>query len=385
MIIAGETSGDILAADLVQHLRKTLSQGATLEFFGAGGPKMSEAGVKLVVDLTKHAVTGLSDVLKKYTEFRKIFHQLIALAAERQPDVIILVDFGGFNLRFATGIRQHIRNNRNTLAAWSPKIVQFVSPQVWASRPGRAKVLEANVDLLLCLFPFEKGWYAKHAPRLRVDFVGHPILDRIGNESTKAPSPTAPLVLLLPGSRSGELKRHLPVMVAASGKIASANPNVRFRMVLPNARLEQEARALMAGVGSMEVRVAELAESLTEATLAIASTGTVLLECACHGVPTVAMYKTSWGTYQIGKHLITVRFLSMPNILADEEVYPEFIQDRANPENIANAVIRLLVDESQRQSIIRRLKEIVKGLGEPGAIPRAAKSIADLMEVKPEV
>ncbi len=175
MLIAGEASGDLLATELVKALNQSPEIRAMPfppEFFGAGGPEMAEAGVELSVNLTQYSVIGLSDSLKKYWQFKRIFDQLFQLALEREPDVIICVDFSGFNRRFAGAIRKYIRARRGTFLNWDPKIVQYVSPQVWASRPSRARQLERDVDLLLSIFPFEKEWYARHAPGLRVEFVG---------------------------------------------------------------------------------------------------------------------------------------------------------------------------------------------------------------------
>jgi lipid-A-disaccharide synthase len=157
MLIAGEASGDALGAELVAALRNSIGgsqQADALTFFGAGGPKLAAAGVELATDMTQHAAIGFGDVIKKYGQFRKIFNELVALAIERKPDAIILVDFGAFNLRFASAVRSYVAKNKRKVSGWTPKIVQFVSPQVWASRPYRARTLEENVDLLLCLFPF---------------------------------------------------------------------------------------------------------------------------------------------------------------------------------------------------------------------------------------
>ena len=181
MVVAGEASGDLLAAELVKALKQSPEAQAMPfppEFFGAGGPHMAEAGVDLAADLARHSVIGLSDALKKYAQFKRIFDRLFQLALERGPDVIICVDFSGFNRRFARDIKRFVRARRGTFLNWQPKIVQYVSPQVWASRPGRARQLERDVDLLLSIFPFEKQWYARSAPRLAVEFVGHPIVDR---------------------------------------------------------------------------------------------------------------------------------------------------------------------------------------------------------------
>ncbi|MGI8965094.1 MAG: lipid-A-disaccharide synthase, partial [Limisphaerales bacterium] len=239
MLIAGETSGDMLAAELVKALRA--ASPTSLEFFGAGGPKMAEAGVELAVDMTAHSVIGLFEVLKNYSRFKKIFDQLLQLALERKPDVIICVDFSGFNRRFARAVRNSIPSNSSG-KNWNPKIVQYVSPQVWASRPSRAEKLARDIDLLLCIFPFEKNWYAKRIPTLRVEFVGHPMMDRYArftNDDLRFTHQQANAslmgnrksqILLLPGSRVGELQRHLPVMVDAARQI-SAKRETQFKII----------------------------------------------------------------------------------------------------------------------------------------------------------
>ena len=194
MLIAGEASGDMLAAELVRALRQEMAEAEAIptadyqplhtslepRFFGAGGPQMAAAGVDLAFDMTAHSVIGLSEALKNYLKFRRLFHQLFQLALERQPDAIICVDFSGFNRRFAHAIRQYTRARADWFHDWNPKIIQYVSPQVWASREGRAYQMARDYDLVLSIFPFEKEWYAKRVPQLRVEFVGHPIVDRYG-------------------------------------------------------------------------------------------------------------------------------------------------------------------------------------------------------------
>jgi lipid-A-disaccharide synthase len=393
MLIAGEASGDLLAAELVSALRGKLPDA---NFFGAGGAKMSAAGVDLAFDLTQHSVIGISDVLKNYFKFRRLFNQLLALAIERKPEVFIGVDYGGFNLRFGHAVKEYVRNN--PFSKWNPKIVQFVSPQVWASRPGRANLLARDYDLLLSIFPFEKAWYAQRVPQLRVEFVGHPMIGRFPKaESGKWKveiSEAFPIILLLPGSRKSELQRHLPIMIEAARKIKSKS-HAKFRMVLPNLEL----CALAQGMAQTNMRrelaqptldldahpfikceVGNLPQALAEADVAIASTGTVTMECAFFGVPTVTLYKTSWLTYQIIRRIITVKSLTMPNLLAGEEIYPEFVQGDATQENLARAALELLQDESRRTKIKSQLKKIISSLGEPGAAGRATAAILSLFK-----
>jgi lipid-A-disaccharide synthase len=374
MLVAGEASGDLLAAELVSALRE---KSPDARFFGAGGPKMAEAGVELAFDMTQHAVIGISDVLKNYFKFRRLFDQLLALAIERKPDAVIGVDYGGFNLRFGHAVKEYSRYDSSD---WRPNVIQFVSPQVWASRPGRADVLATDYDLLLSIFPFEKDWYARRTPRLRVEFVGHPMLDRVQRSGFQVQDSGAPQVLLLPGSRKSELQRHLPAMLEALKLIQAKLPDGKARMVLPNQALKELADKLSAPQSYLEIETGNLPDALAQADVAIASTGTVTMECAFFGVPAVTLYKTSWMTYEIAKRIVTVKSLTMPNLLAGEEVYPEFIQGAATPENIAEAALELLQNEPLRQKIKSQLKKIVSLLGEPGATRRAAAAILSLFK-----
>lgn len=411
MVIAGEPSGDALAAELVQALRAEAEFHShpakpELHFFGAGGPKLAAAGVELAVDMTQHAVIGLWEVMKNYGKFRRIFDDLLALAEKQRPALLVCVDFSGFNRRFAQAVRALAAKSKDQ---WNPRIVQYVSPQVWASRPGRATRMAEVYDLLLTIFPFEKPWYAKHAPKLRVEFIGHPLMDRYPEwrklpDPRPRPVPYEHLTLLLPGSRAGELARHLPPMLDAARRIG-AEVDSGFLVVLPSEALVPvfvrhcrafamdraklpdtevttliEARGLARQVfRGLDVQVGRLPEALRAATLALASTGTVTMECAFFRVPTVALYKTSWGTYQIGKRIVTVKYLAMPNLLAGKAVYPEFVQDAATGKNLAAAALNLLRDPARRTEMQTQLGEVIAGLGDAGAKVRAAKLLWNLL------
>ncbi len=384
MFIAGEASGDLLAAELVMALKQSPEVRAMPfppEFFGAGGPRMAAAGAQLAVDLTQYSVIGLSDALKEYSRFRRIFDRLFQLALEREPDVIVCVDFSGFNRRFARAIKKHVRSRRGAFLNWKPKTVQYVSPQVWASRPLRAAQLERDVDLLLSIFPFEKEWYARHAPGLRVEFVGHPIIDRYASRRDELRAKWAsvtPVLLLLPGSRDSELRRHLPVMLAVAQTMQN-QWSVFLRMVLPTERLAELAKPKTTSLPRLHVQIGNLAESLAAATVAIASTGTVTMECAYFGVPTVAIYKAAWSDYLIARQIVRVKHLAMPNLLAGEEIYPEFIQHKATPDNIARATQELLSHPQRCDAVKARLAQVIQSLGEPGSSRRAARAILQLL------
>lgn len=395
MLIAGEASGDTLAAELVGELREQVLRDSSEptgdvqplrtelvpEFFGAGGLRMAGAGVELAFDLTQHAVLGLSDVLKNYLKFRTLFKQLLRIAIQRQPDVIIGVDYGGFNLRFGKAIKKYVRKHRTEFVPWNPKLVQFVSPQVWASRPDRAYTLAENYDLLLSIFPFEKGWYAKRVPKLRVEFVGHPMVGRFQKSDVRSQmseSKPPPLVVLLPGSREDEVRRHWPVVTGAFDLLRRELPTLRGKMILPSDVLAQSARPFAVPTG-LEMQVGGLASALTEADLAITKSGTITMECAMFGVPAVVFYRASWLNYFIGKQFVSVPYLAMPNLLAGEKVYPEFVQHASTPENIARAALELLNNPARREAVTAKLAKIVASLGVPGASRRAAGAIVSLL------
>ncbi len=375
LLIAGEPSGDQLAAELVRALRVQTGPSRP-RFFGAGGPAMAAAGVEILVDLTAHSVIGPADALRQLSRFRKAFDGLLAAARERTPDVVIGVDFGAFNLRFQKAITAMAQERTAPFHNWRPRRVQFVSPQVWASRAGRAREMPQILDRLLSILPFEKDWYARNAPGVRVDFVGHPLVDRHG-----PPPPSRirtvgerPHLVLLPGSRAGELRRHWPVVCPAAQKVVQQT-GARCTLVLPH----EAARAgLPSGISwptEMTIQIGRLSDALADADVAIASTGTVTLECAWFAVPTVALYKTSWSTYQIGKRIIQVPYLAMPNLLAGKPIMPELIQEAATSDALAEAALALLTQPVALAAAREELVRVRQLLGRPGAAIRAAEAI----------
>jgi len=396
MVVAGDPSGDANAADLVRALAgmipaaqfdsgpavQPLTTPLAPRFFGAGGPKMAAAGVELAFDLTQDAAIGVGGLLGMLPKLLRRRNELLRWAAERQPELIILVDYGGFNLRFAGAVRQYLRQHAGTFFNWSPKIVQFISPQVWASRPRRANVMARNYDLVLSMFQFEKDWFAARVPQLPVEFVGHPLLDRYPDPlraAARASEAQPPVVLLLPGSRRGEIARHVPIMLAAAAQIAARQP-VQFKMVVPDDAMAALARPFVdAATPKLDLQIAGLAQVLPSATIAITKTGTVTLECACFGIPAIALYKADPVTYFVGRRIVTAKYLSMPNLLAGEAVYPELIQGEATPANIAAAALDLLGNPSRREEVRGKLAKVVQSLGAPGATHRAAAAAVKLL------
>ena len=394
MLVAGEPSGDMLAAELVAELRAAIQRRLTYSsnvqpleadlaprFFGAGGPRMAGAGVELAFDMMRHSVIGVPGP-KAYLNFRAQLNQLVTLACEREPHAIICVDFPLFNSVLAAAIKQRVRARHGPFNNWRPKLIKYISPQVWASRENRVHKIARDFDLVLSIFPFEKEWYAKRVPKLPVEFIGHPMIDRYANAAQSRPmnDPSQPpRLVLLPGSRRAELRRHLPPMLGAWAIIRQKFSSLTARMVLPSDALVEQAKTSGVTGAGIEIRLGGLAEVLPEADLVISKTGTVTMECAFFGVPAVTFYKTSWITYEIGKRIVKVKSLTMPNLLANEQVFPEFVQGDVTAENLAKAALELLGDARRRESVKAKLKKVTGSLGEPGASRRAAEAILKLI------
>jgi lipid-A-disaccharide synthase len=369
MLMAGEASGDALGMELIEAMRVEKGE---LDVFGAGGMQMKSAGVDVEIDLTEHAVVGIWEAVRHYGKFKRFFNRLLNLAMEKQPDAIVCIDNPGFNLRFVRAIRE-----RSSKTDWRPKIIYYISPQLWAWHESRVHQIERDVDLLLSIFPFEKEWYSKRAPGFPVEFVGHPLCDRYPDMDFNDPQQMSmpPKLLLLPGSRAKEVGRHLRVMVDAAKRI-DAVPLI----VLPNNSLVAQAKLHVPEISDWDIKVGGLPEALADSDLAIASSGTVTLECAWFRVPTVVLYKTSWITYFLGKLFLKVNHIAMPNLLAGREVFPEYIQRDASAENLAREADRFIHDSTRREQLCNQLGEIADSLGGKGAAERASKAVWRLVD-----
>jgi lipid-A-disaccharide synthase len=352
MFVAGEASGDAHAAELIKALR---SQASDVSVFGAGGPKMKVAGMELQLDLTEHAVVGLVEVLKNYGKFRRIFWDLAREAEKRRPDAVVLVDFPGFNLRFAAQMKKR-----------GIKVIYYISPQLWAWHASRARQIERDVDLMLVIFPFEKDWYAKHAPGLKVEFVGHPFAERI-QETEVRRHESEKLVLLLPGSREREVAKIWPIMRRVVDLMPS---DVKFVTAAVNQQM-----AATIHHPRVTVEIGKAHKWMQRASLAITASGTATMECAFYGCPMIVVYKVNWFTYLVGRLVIKVNWLAMPNVIAGREIVPEFIQHGAKPERIMTMARELLENTSKREAMKHELASVVRSLGGAGASKRAAELI----------
>jgi lipid-A-disaccharide synthase len=371
MIVAGETSGDLHGASLVQAI---LELAPDVKFRGIGGRRMQEAGVELLAHAADMAVVGLTEVIAKFNQIRKVLNLMKADLAASKPDLLILIDYPDFNLMLGKAAK-----------ALGVKIFYYISPQVWAWRRGRIKKIRSIVDKMAVILPFEEQLYRNED--VDATYVGHPLLDTVTIKYTRAEAlqqfglnDGATTVGLLPGSRDTEIARLLPVMMNASEILVKKMPGTQF--VLPLAEtLDLESVGKILGQYSVPVRIVhhDTLDAMACSDLVIVASGTATLEAALLGKPMVIVYKVSPVSYYIGKRIIKVEHIGLANLIAGKTIVPELIQDEANPERIATEVIHILSDEARLRQIKQELREVREKLGEPGAARRAARLACDLL------
>ena len=373
-LVAGEVSGDRLAADLVRALKK---RNPEMEVFGVGGAMLRAAGQEQSFDLVRHAVVGLTDVLKSLPKFLAFFRQVKGEILRLKPDVVVLVDYPGFNLRLAKALYRETP---------PPAVVYYVSPQVWAWKAGRARTMERILERLLVIFPFEVEWFGRQAPKLKVRWVGHPLADRWIEQGASAASAELPCVALLPGSRPKEISRHWPLLLETASRIVREQRNVRFITLATGPEMRQQleeewARHPTSGL-SLDIVSGQSLTLLKRCTMAIVASGTATLECAMAGLPMLVIYKTSWFTYLLGRLVVKLPYLSMVNVLAGEKVVPEFLQGAATPRQLATAALQILRNPRAAGKMAQRIRDVAAKLGGPGAAERAADEVEEAIRLR---
>ncbi len=370
-IIAGEMSGDTHGAGLMRALQAARPG---IRFRGLGGPKMREAGGDGIDDWVETAgVVGLWEVIKMYGWFKHRFEQTVAGILSAKPAVVVLVDYPGFNLRTASALRA---------GGYSGKIIYYISPQVWAWKKGRVKVMARVLDLVICIFPFEKAFY--EASGLRAEFGGHPMVDRaaaLRQNHGGSPPPREPnLIGLFPGSRRNEVRRLFPVMLAAAAIIRRQLPEARFAVSAANTALAGEMQALARAAEMPEaadwIEIGTAHDLMQRAAAAAVASGTATLEAACLGLPYTLVYQVNWLTYLAGKTVVRIKHLGIVNILAGRELVRELVQHALTPASLASELLRLARDAGARARLQADLAAVVATLGEPGAYQRAAEIVA---------
>ena len=370
MVIAGEVSGDMHAAPLIESLRVA---NPDLQVWGIGGDRLREQDVELLYDVREMAVLGLWEVLKRYGFFRRVFDHMLRELDRRKPDAVLLIDYPGFNLRFARAAHQR-----------GVKVLYYVCPQVWAWHRSRIAKMARIVDRLMVIFPFEVEVF-KDTP-LRVDFVGHPLVSAaqaaLAEPETNIGWPgSGARVALLPGSRVQEVDRILPVMLDTACRLQEQDPDMTFAIAAPSAKIAEVIESRMAAAACLPNHLilvtGQTRQVLRQARAAMVASGTATIETALLGCPMIVVYRTSPLTYWVGRQVIQVPHLGMVNIVAGRELCPEFIQHAALPEAMAAALMPFIGDSPERKQMLEGLAEVARALGTEHPTRRAVEIITE--------
>ena len=357
LVIAGEASGDEHSALLVSGLLKKFSN---FQISAIGGKRVEKEGAHLVYPLVEHAVVGVVEVLKNYSTFKQIFKNAIEWIIKYKPKTILLVDYPGFNLRLARELK---KLGVSVKGGGTVKVLQYISPQLWAWKAKRRFEMEKILDGLGVIFPFEVDCYKDTS--LPVAFVGHPF----AQSEYKCPisyAPEGPL-LLLPGSRVQPVQRILPVFLDTLDPLFIDFPNLQVSIPVPNSQIRTVVESLLSSRATIKDRINVVESDLKmEARAALMSSGTMSLSCAIAGVPGVIAYRAHPLTYLLGRFLVTIPFLGMANILIPEAPpYPEFLQGRANRKNLYQTILKVLQNEDSKENSQFVAKKLLKRLQVP--------------------
>ncbi|MBI5804654.1 lipid-A-disaccharide synthase [candidate division TA06 bacterium] len=374
MIIAGETSGDLHGGQLVKEL-KALDPG--LEIFGIGGDRMQAGGMELLYHVNELSFMGLAEVIGHLPFIRSVMKKLETELYARKPDAVVLIDYPGFNLRFARKVKK----------AGIP-VVYFISPKVWAWGRGRVRNIRRLVDKMLCILPFEEDFY--RGRRINARYVGNPSMDEVKTSQSREQfyknngmDPKHHLVGLLPGSRKQEIEMILPVMLQTAVMLKEKDPALQFALGLAPG-MDRERIEDMIAVSGLDAALIEgpAYNLMAHSRLLLVASGTATLEAGISGTPMIVIYKTSPLTYFIGRRLIKVPDIGLVNLVAGKRVVPEFLQGEARPGAIFLMAQVLLAEGRPRQVVMAELAKIRDILGEPGAAKRAVGEIYETISKK---
>ena len=369
LIIAGEASSDMHAADLVRNI-KALDK--NISFIGLGGDRMKEAGVEIMENIVRMAFIGPGGILKNYAALKKAYTSICDYIYKNSLDCAILIDYAEFNLRVA----RHLKSR-------GVKVIYYISPQVWAWGAWRIKTIKRVVDKMLVLFGFEEKLYKEHG--IDVTFVGHPLLDSVKIRHSKEDiiknlgiGHNAKIVGILPGSRKNEIKYILPVMLDSCSAVLKELKDKEISFILPLApSIDEDYVKSFIEKTSLNIKIVKDGryDAISICDCAMVTSGTATLETALLGVPMAILYKTNFLTYIATRSVIRLPYIGLVNVIAGERIVPEFLQYEARPLRIAEYMVRLLDDGALSRSMKERFIRIKNSLGEPGASKRAAGEV----------
>jgi lipid-A-disaccharide synthase len=366
-LVAGERSGDLHGGNLINALKH---YDAEANFRGFGGDAMAEAGMQVLVHYQQMAFMGFLEVAKNLPAIFKLFKTCKQEILKFRPDVLILIDYAGFNLRLARWAKEQ-----------GIKVYYYISPKVWAWNPKRAEKIKRYVDRMFVIMPFEQAFYANWG-MLNVDYVGNPLLDAVKNfvpnedfKSQLQLQPNQVLVALLPGSRKQEVSDLLPVML----EVAQQLPEVRFAIAAVRT-LDESLYSIANNISNVTLVWEDTYNLLVAADAAIVASGTATLETALFKVPQVVVYKTSWASYQIAKRLITVDYISLVNLIAEKGIVPELIQDEMNEVRVLEELKKILPGENERRNQLEAYGRLLNKLGNYKPSNRTAELIWDYLQ-----
>jgi lipid-A-disaccharide synthase len=311
---------------------------------------------------------GIWEVLKRYGWFKERFAEMMAELDEFQPDVLLLIDYPGFNLRFAAAVKRAFPKTR---------IIYYISPKVWAWNKRRIPVMARLLDEMLCLFPFEKP--ILEAAGLKTTFVGNPLVDELEEKRIPGVARDPLLVGLFPGSREREVARLFPMMVESAKRLKSWNPELKFEVPAASAKLSEQIRALMVEAGAADLITVTTGGShslMQRACCAVIASGTATLEAAYYGLPYCLVYRLAPLSYMTARVVVKIEYIGLVNILAGEKVVDEFIQAKAEPVTVSAVLREFLESPAKREALQARLAETSGKLGGPGAHERAARAVS---------
>jgi lipid-A-disaccharide synthase len=369
-VSAGEQSGDLHASDLISSIKKLIPE---IRFFGLGGDLMKNEGMNLLYHINELSTIGFIDVVQKIGYFKQVLKDCVEYVKENEPDIIVLIDYPGFNLRFAEEVRKFYKK----------KIIYYISPQLWAWHEKRAYIIKKYIDKMLVVFPFEVNFYTKY--EIEAIYVGHPLTSRIKkflsrNQKQKKVFGDEKTVTILPGSRKDEITNHLPVLINTAKQLIKEF-DLKVNISKATGLIGDGFSKFEGVLGDFNLTSDNVYNLILNSDLVLTKAGTSTIECALIGTPFLIFYRTNPLNFHLLKSVVKVNKLGMVNILAGKIIINEFIQNNFTPENLLLESRKILTDNVYSNNLMKTLKQIWNILGEQDASANAAKIITSLMQV----